>query len=204
MRNTFNIIILTLLTQVLYSQKKVSGAYKTPWGSELILFPNQTYEYESFECYHLVTSKGTWVLKQDTLILDNNAGIDSIVDITMAKGDFDAISFRITDVNSYVPVTLPIIAYSKGDSTLMQTDDSGNAVFNLNYIDSIKISNRVIGIKANKLNQNKITLTFYNINIIDVESFEDLNFKVRRKKLLYIYKGKLDENRFFKRKRTSR
>lgn len=51
------------------AQKRITGEYRTPWGSVLVLSDSGTYSYSSFECYHTVLSKGNWAVESDTLRL---------------------------------------------------------------------------------------------------------------------------------------
>ena len=51
------------------AQNELAGKYRTPWGSDLELNDSGAYYYSSFECYHTVLTRGTWVAHNDTLHL---------------------------------------------------------------------------------------------------------------------------------------
>ena len=69
----FSFLSLAVLCSVSgHAQTRLHGEYRTRLGRVLILSDSGTYRYRSFECYHMVQSKGTWSVQSDTLYLHFN------------------------------------------------------------------------------------------------------------------------------------
>ena len=189
------------LTTGLFAQKDISGTYRAPWGSKLTLKTNKTFDYESFECHHLVTATGDWKFTKDTLRLTttNKAGYDSIINIEYSNTDFDGIRITLTDKDTNTAYFVPVMAFNNGDTIGKNTGTLGYVDFNLSTIDSVQIGrNSAIKLTAGKNEQNHITISFLNINILDTENFNNRPYLFRGKKLYLIFDEGINKKKYFK------
>lgn len=193
------VFLLGLATR-LCAQKNLPAIYKAPWGSELTLKEDKTFDYSSFECTHWVTAIGRWTYSDDTLRLTttNLPGLDSIVEIEHSKIELDGIRVLLTDKNANVSFFTSVVAYSNGDSAVSNTGIVGFVDFELSNIDSLKIGpNSAINVFASRKDQNQIAIFFFNLDL-NTRNFDDQPFLVRRNKLYYVYEKGISKKKYFR------
>ena len=201
MKILIHIILFLSLCVNAYSQKDLSGNYSTPWGARLTLNPDKTFNYQSFECYHLKTANGKWDQINDTLYLEttNIPGYDSIINIEFTDVNLSGTRVSIKDTNENIAFFLNIKAISHLDTIVKNTDTLGYAHFEFQEIDQIKVGSTVINLKSNRKKNNHIFITFENIDFIGTENFNNQPFFIKGKKLYYVYPSGINKSLFFKR-----